>query len=70
MSNPHQLTHLQLSESILVACRNNDVDGLIHGPGFGVKASIDRESKQEVRRTVIVLQDQDMWVDEGSEFKW
>jgi hypothetical protein len=63
MPDVHQLTHLQLPESILILGRNNCIDCPIYALGFGVKNGISRESKQEGRRAVIVLQYQGVWED-------
>jgi hypothetical protein len=70
MSDPRQFTHLQFSRSILGLCRNNRVDGSIDGSSFGVETSVRGESKQEIRCSIIGLQDQGVWIDEGPEFKW
>jgi hypothetical protein len=63
MSDVHQLTHLQLPESTLILGRNDCIDCPVYALGFGVKNIISRESKQEGRGTVIVLQNRGVWVD-------
>jgi len=70
MSDLHQLTHPQLRKIILTLRRDTGVDGPVYVPSFGVKGRITRDSEQYIWGAIIVLQNQDMWIDESAEFKW